>query len=409
MRRGYYQTTLGIIPNNWRVLTVKQLVSDKILEKPLDGNHGEIHPKSDDYVSSGVPFVMANNFLNGKLNLENCNFIKKELADKLQKGFSVTGDVLLTHKGTVGSTAIVGKLNTDYIMLTPQVTYYRVKDLNRLSNYFVRHYFDSPKFQFLLSNLAGGGTRAYLGIVKQLDLPIIMPPIDEQNVIAKTLSDVDELLEGLNQLIKKKKNLKKATMQKLLTGKVQLPGFKVKFEEKTLGDIVKFKKGQLITSSTLIPGNIPVIAGGKEPAYFNSTANRYGCTITISASGANAGYVAMHTNPIFASDCTTISDSKKFCINYIFYQLLLKQNLIYDSQTGGAQPHISEKDLSPIKILMPNSVIEQKTISKVLCDMDLEIKIIEQRLEKTFLLKKAMMQELLTGKIRLTKSEKMNA
>ena len=135
---GYKQTEVGIIPEEWDVVAVEKLVEEKTLAKPLDGNHGNIHPKSSDYVGYGIPFVMANNFANGQVNLESCKFITKERADKLQKGFSVSGDVLLTHKGTVGNTAIVGELSTDYIMLTPQVTYYRVMDADRLHYRFLR-------------------------------------------------------------------------------------------------------------------------------------------------------------------------------------------------------------------------------------------------------------------------------
>ena len=104
---------------------------DCILEKPLDGNHGNIHPKSSDFVSYGIPFVMANNIKNGHVDLSNCSFLRKEQADSLQKGFSLSGDVLLTHKATIGNTAVVGDIPCEYIMLTPQVTYYRIADRTR--------------------------------------------------------------------------------------------------------------------------------------------------------------------------------------------------------------------------------------------------------------------------------------
>jgi type I restriction enzyme S subunit len=147
VKPGYKQAEVGVIPEEWAVVAVRKLVEEKILEKPLDGNHGNIHPNSRDYVGHGIPFVMANSFANGQIDLLGCKFITKERADKLQKGFSISGDVLLTHKGTVGNTAIVGKLDTEYIMLTPQVTYYRVIDASRLNNSFLRHYFDSQPFQ----------------------------------------------------------------------------------------------------------------------------------------------------------------------------------------------------------------------------------------------------------------------
>jgi type I restriction enzyme S subunit len=132
--------------SEWESVLINDLVGRNILDKPLDGNHGNIHPVSSDFVASGIPFIMANNFNDGQLSLNEATCIKKEQADKLQKGFSVEGDVLLTHKGSVGLTAIVPKLKTDYIMLTPQVTYYRVLDKSKLLNTFLKLTFETFHF-----------------------------------------------------------------------------------------------------------------------------------------------------------------------------------------------------------------------------------------------------------------------
>ena len=233
---------------------------------------------------------------------------------------------------------------------------------------------------------------------------ISLPPLPEQRAIATALNDVDGLLGGLDRLIAKKRDLKQAAMQQLLTGQTRLPGFHGEWEVKRLGDVVQIKKGQLITSSTLKPGDIPVIAGGKQPAYYHASANRFGRTVTISASGASAGYVALYDEPIFASDCSTISESESYCLAFVFYQLLCKQQVIYKAQTGGAQPHIHAKDLNPIPFAFP-PLPEQTAIASVLTEMDAELAGLEQRREKTRALKQAMMQELLTGRTRLVSAE----
>ncbi|EPM61757.1 restriction modification system DNA specificity domain, partial [Pseudomonas syringae pv. actinidiae ICMP 19071] len=111
----------------WYFTTVGGLVEAGCLFPPKDGNHGNIHPKSSDYVAKGIPFIMASDLDGGLINIENCHFISKKQADTLQKGFAKEGDVLLSHKGTVGEVAVVRDINTPYLMLTPQVTYYRVK------------------------------------------------------------------------------------------------------------------------------------------------------------------------------------------------------------------------------------------------------------------------------------------
>lgn len=181
--------------------TVSDLISMGVLEKPLDGNHGGTHPKSSDYVASGIPFIMASDLLNGRIDTIGCKFITLEQARKLRKGFAKEGDVLLSHKATIGRTAIVGAIDTEYVMLTPQVTYYRVKDPNRLNNRYLKYYFDSEGFQNLLNQWAGGGsTRAYLGITGQLRLPVVLPDITSQESIAHFVGTLDDKIE-LNRQI----------------------------------------------------------------------------------------------------------------------------------------------------------------------------------------------------------------
>ena len=231
-----------------------------------------------------------------------------------------------------------------------------------------------------------------------LNLPA--PHITEQRAIAEALWDVDGLIGALDKLIAKKRAIKQAAMQPLLTGKTRLPGFSGKWETKKLGEIVAIQKGQLITESTVVPGSVPVVAGGKKPAYFHNCANRTGKTVTVSASGANAGFVAFFDVPIFASDCSTISEGPSYSIEFIFFQLLLHQSAIYSAQTGGAQPHIHPVDLMSLEIALP-SLPEQQAIAAVLSDIDAEIAALERRRDKTKQVKQGMMQSLLTGRVRL--------
>lgn len=171
---------------------VKDLVDLGIIEKPLDGNHGGIHPKSSDYVEYGIPFIMASDLINGHVDIKGCKFISEEQAKSLRKGFAKEGDVLLSHKATIGRTAVVGKLSTDFIVLTPQITYYRVLDLTRLNPRYLKYYFDSEGFQALFEQWAGGGsTRLYLGITEQMKLPIELPEIKIQNKIVDLVDAFD--------------------------------------------------------------------------------------------------------------------------------------------------------------------------------------------------------------------------
>jgi len=107
------------------------------------------------------------------------------LADSLRGGFARDGDVLISHKGTIGRSAIVST-DDDYIMLTPQVASYRVKDASKLFNRFIRYYFMRPVFQReMIANAEGGATRAYIGITKQLMLRFRFPSLKNQRALLR--------------------------------------------------------------------------------------------------------------------------------------------------------------------------------------------------------------------------------
>src|SRR5205823_4251766 len=112
------------LPSDWEVSKVwLERVAGNI--EYQDGNHGELHPKAEDYVNEGIPFVMANHIVDGRVDFTNCNYIEPELAASLRIGFAQRGDVLLTHKGTIGRVGFVQDNPFPYLILTPQVTYYR--------------------------------------------------------------------------------------------------------------------------------------------------------------------------------------------------------------------------------------------------------------------------------------------
>lgn len=149
---------------------------------------------------------------------------------------------------------------------------------------------------------------------------------------------------------------------------------KVKFEniwntEKLvfLSEISEIKKGTSITKEKTKEGNIPVVAGGQEPAYFHNEPNREGNVITISASGAYAGFVNYYENPIFASDCNTVVSKNENIIStkLIFEFLKSIQSEVYALQKGQAQPHVYGEDISKIKIPLPPIDIQQKIVSEI--------------------------------------------
>jgi type I restriction enzyme, S subunit len=179
----------------WREATIGELEREGLISAIQDGNHGELHPKSSDYLGSGVPFVMASNLDDrGRLDLTHCHFISDEQAQSLRIGFAKSGDVLLSHKATMGRVAIVPE-GVKIVVLSPQVTYYRVGDENRLSNKFLKYAFLSPFFQHQLHSYSDQSTRKYIGITEQRKLRLLFTDIEEQRSISEVLSSLDEKIE----------------------------------------------------------------------------------------------------------------------------------------------------------------------------------------------------------------------
>ena len=133
-----------------------------------------------------------------------------------------------------------------------------------------------------------------------------------------------------------------------------------------LGEVCEITKGTSITKKKTIPGDIPVIAGGQKPPYYHSEYNRDGETITVSASGAYAGFVSYHDYPIFASDCSTIKPQENLLsTKFLFALLKSKQDELYGLQIGSGQPHVYPRDLVNIHIPLP-PLDEQRRIARVL-------------------------------------------
>ena len=359
---GYKQTDIGRIPDDWEI--------DKIFNlSTITTGSKNTQDRIDD---GNFPF-----------------FVRSQTVEKINS-YSFDGEAVLTAGDGVGTGKIfhyiIGKF--DFHQRVYKVSHFS----NKLNGFYFYLYFRNHFYNRIMQMTAKSSVDS-VRMEMIADMLIPLPPLPEQEAIAEVLSDTDALITALEKRIAKKRLIKQGAMQTLLTPKDD-------WEVKKLGEVCDIKKGQLITSDTKVEGVIPVIAGGKKPAYFHNKSNRNGKQITVSGSGANAGFVSFHNYPIFASDCSTIGESKKYKIEYIYYLLMLFQEDIYNRQTGGAQPHIHPSDISPIEIPFP-PIQEQTHIATILSDMDNEIDALEKKLSKTKELKQGLMQQLLTGKIRL--------
>lgn len=384
LREEYIQTDIGMIPRDWSSLLLKNCCWFQ--EGPGLRNW--------QFTSNGIKVINVTNLVAGYLDLEKTDrHITLSEFEKMYKHFEIDeNDIVVASSGnSYAKVAVVRKQDLPLVMNTSVI---RFKPSKKIEYKFLLAFLNSKLFKNQIDLMITGGAQPNFGPYHLNKVVINIPSsLSEQTAISSTLSDTDQLISSLEKLIEKKKNIKQGAMQQLLKPK-SVMGLK------KLEDILEIKKGQLITEGTATSGDIPVIAGGKKPSYFHNKANRFNKTITISGSGANAGFVSFHETPIFASDCSTIEEGSTYSIKFIFYNLQMMQNSIYKAQTGGAQPHIHPSDLYPLEISFPDLNV-QNSISTILSDMDNEINALEKKLSKTILIKQGMMQNLLTGKIRL--------
>jgi type I restriction enzyme S subunit len=231
---------------------------------------------------------------------------------------------------------------------------------------------------------------------------VAAPSLPEQRAIAEALSDVDGLLSGLDRLIAKKRDLKQAAMQQLLTGQTRLPGFHGEWVLKELGSVCnQVTTGKLDANAMSLNGEYRFYTCAKDFYYIDKYA--FDCeALLISGNGANVGYIHYYKGKFNAYQRTYVLSGFSASINYIQHYLSQKlaERIEVEVKAGGT-PYITRSTITEMSINLPPSKAEQTAIAAVLSEMDQELAVLEQRREKTRALKQAMMQELLTGKTRL--------
>ncbi|MDO6594576.1 restriction endonuclease subunit S [Neptuniibacter sp. 1_MG-2023] len=219
-KKEYKQSELGEIPEDWEVISIGEALLAKSLVDQMDGNHGELYPKSHEFSSFGVPYIGATDFYSGKIDYKNCKYLPIQRANKFKKGIAKNGDVLFAHNATVGPVTLV-ETELDFIVISTTATYYRCNK-DEIDNVYLASYFKSERFIKQFSSVMSQSTRNQVPILAQRKFLLVLPPVQEQTAIATILSDIDAEIQALEQRLVKTGQIKQGMMQELLTGKTRL-------------------------------------------------------------------------------------------------------------------------------------------------------------------------------------------
>lgn len=242
--------------NEWESNSIQNLIDNNIIISHLDGNHGGLYPKSEEFTEEGIPYVTANDFVNGYVDFTKSKRLPFERAKKFKKGVSINGDILFAHNATVGP---VAKLKTDlqFVILSTTATYFRCDNI-RLNNDFLKHSLSSSYFVKQYKRVMSQSTRNQVPITTQRKFFLFLPNPKEQQKIANCLSSLDKVITAETEKLDLLQDHKKGLLQQLFpkAGDVTLseaegiPKFRFpefgndgEWKITTLGKFAKFRRG----------------------------------------------------------------------------------------------------------------------------------------------------------------------
>ena len=380
--KDWHNVTIGNLGSTYNGLTGK---------KASDFGHG---------VAKYVPFI--NVIYNPIIDVNSLCCV--DIKPSEYQNAVIKGDLLFnTSSETPEEVAMCSYVNIDIqnLYLNSFCFGFRLNDSN-VSGLFLSYLFRSEFGRSLMLELAQGSTRYNLQKKKFLQADLHIPQIlAEQERIAEALSDVDALIKELDALIDKKRMVLKATMQDLLTARRRLPGFSEPWKEVKLGDLVNIHSGDTITAQQFVTnGHFPVYGANGIRGKYNSF-NLDGEFILIGRVGALCGNIHISKGKVWASEHTLVCYPHSINLfSPVFLAHILERMNLIQYSGASAQPVIASNKLKPLLIRMPN-LSEQQAIAEILSDMDAEIAELEKKKEKYTSIRQGMMQQLLTGKIRL--------
>lgn len=409
LKPGFKSTPLGLFPELWDVVPLGSLS-----EFITSGSRGW----AQFYAEKGAVFIRSQNIRKGALDFSDSQCVMPPQGAEGSRTKVVFGDVLITITGnSVGNVASVDReLGEAYI--SQHVGLVRLKAPSSAPYVSVFLSAGAPGNEQIAGSQSGQ-SKPGLNLRNLHEFWVALPPMVERHGIAASLSDVDALIAGLERLINKKRDIKQAAMQQLLTGQTRLPGFSGEWEVKRLGDLADLIRQTVIPASqpdqSFMHFSLPAFDMGK------SASLELGCTIGSNKFCVPSNAVLLSKlNPriprVWAPDevpnnaCASTEwlvltprpgTERRFLFVLCCSPDFSQQMELAATGTTGSHQRISPGTALDIRAPIPLDEAEQTAIATVLSDMDADLAALEARLAKTRALKQGMMQELLTGRTRL--------
>ncbi len=414
VKPGYKQTEVGIIPEDWECGELSQF-----------WNVTDCKHVTAEFISNGYPVASIREVQSRFVDLSAANQTTQRFFALLCDGGRKPrpGDILLSRNATVGEVAQVAEWHPPFAM--GQDVCLMRKKVEDLSTDYLQSVFRSRIIVTQLADFMVGSTFKRVNVEQVKNLIVPMPPKAEQEAIAGALGDADALIESLEQLVAKKRQIKHGAMQELLTGQRRLPGFSGEWESTTLGELTTFLSGGTPSRSNedYWTGDIPWISATslrcfeicrsdsnvtRDAVVAGSKMAPVGSSLMLVRGSAlhNEILCGLVTHPVcFNQDVKALVPGPQLVPRFLtlFIKGSAEAFLKLVSSAGNTAGVLDTKLLKAFAIKLPNHE-EQSAIAAVLTDMDAEITALESKLAKARQVKQGMMQVLLTGRIRLVES-----
>lgn len=317
-----------------------------------------------EYTESGIPFFRSKEIIDlfNKNNITTELFISKDRYNEIKNKFGVPekDDMLLTSVGSIGIPYLV-KSSDKFYFKDGNLTWFRNYNRKLIVPLYLYLWTTSSVGKETLMRLSMGAAQPALTISRLKNLSLNLPSVSVQQKISSILSSYDRLIENnthrIRLLEQMAENLYKEWFVRFRFPEHEnvemVNGLPKGWKINSLKEICEFKRGRNITSAEMCDGIIQVISAGVAPSGYHNKANVHGVSVTMSSSGANAGYISIHYDDIWAADCSYISEKETEDIYYVYELLNNIRQVINNFQIGAAQPHVYPKDINRIKTCVP--------------------------------------------------------